>query len=246
MLRLPRIGWAEQQVDREATWLPVLAPHLPVEVPVPVATGEPGHGYPFRWLVSPWIAGTDLLATMLGGSDGHDLDLADDLARFLLALQSVDPAGAPQPGKRGRGLAVHDEWVRACIADLAHEIDAQRATELWSDAVAADPWPGPPVWVHGDLLPGNVVLRDGRLAGVIDWSPTGVGDPACELMIAWSLSAGARGRLWDRLGVDDATWTRARGWVIEQTVPFIPYYEATLPDAVAVARARLAAVLAGD
>lgn len=244
VLRLPRIAWAEQQVAREAAWLPVLAPHLPVEIPVPVVAGEPGHGYPFRWLVSPWIAGRDLLAGLSAGTAWDAEAFADDLAGFLLALRAVDPAGGPPPGKRARALAVHDERVRTCIEGLAEEIDAERAVALWSAALAADPWPGPLVWVHGDLLPGNVVLRDGQLAGVIDWGPTGVGDPACELMIAWSLPVEARARLRARLEVDDHTWARARGWVIEQAVPFIPYYEATLPGAVAVARTRLAAVLA--
>lgn len=244
VLRLPRIGGAEQQVAREAAWLPLLAPHLPVEVPVPVAVGEPGHGYPFPWLVSPWIDGTDLLAASSDGVRLDEVAVAGELARFLLALRSIDPAGAPRPGKRGRELAVHDEWVRRCIAGLAHELDVPRAVELWSAALDAAPWAGPPVWVHGDLLPGNVVLRDGRLAGVIDWGPTGVGDPACELMIAWSLCAEARDRLRADLDVDDHTWARAKGWVIEQAVPFIPYYESTLPEAVAFTRRRLAALLA--
>jgi aminoglycoside phosphotransferase (APT) family kinase protein len=100
------------------------------------------------------------------------------------------------------------------------------------------------VWVHGDLLPGNLVVADGRLAGVIDWSATGAGDSACDLMVAWSLPADARAHFRDDLKVDDATWARAQGWVIEQAVPFIPYYEHTLPAAVAVTSQRLAAMLA--
>ncbi|HWJ60601.1 MAG TPA: aminoglycoside phosphotransferase family protein [Acidimicrobiales bacterium] len=244
VVRTPRIGWAEQQVEREAAWLPLLAPNLPVEIPVPVAVGEPAEGYPFRWLVSPWLGGTDLLAEMTAGAELDDVAIACDLAAFLRALQAIDPEDGPVPGKRGRELAVHDEWVRACIADLADEIDVDRAIERWDAALAAEPWPEPKVWLHGDLLPGNVVVRGGRVAGVIDWSPTGVGDPACELMIAWSLSAEARAVLRSELAVDDDTWARARGWVIEQAVPFIPYYESTLPDAVAITRRRLAAALA--
>ena len=242
--RLPRIGWAEQQVAREVAWLPVLAPRLPVEVPLPVAVGEPGHGYPYRWLVSPWIDGTDLLAATDTGEEPDHLAIGGDLARFLLALRSIHPDGAPRPGKRGRELAGHDASVRSGIDAVADEIDADRTTAIWAAALEADPWPRPAVWVHGDLLPGNVVVRDGRLTGVIDWGATGVGDPACELMIAWSLSADARSRLRADLEVDDATWARAKGWVIEQAVAFIPYYEASLPTAVSITRQRLATLLA--
>ena len=252
VIRLPRVEWAEQQVARELAWLPALAARLPVDVPVPVAVGEPDHGYPFRWLVSPWVPGHDLLAGLAGGGgDGDWVPLARDLAGFLCSLQAIDADGAPVPGKRGRDLARHDQVVRAGIARLADELDAAQAVTVWEAALAAEPWPGPPVWVHGDLLPGNLLIADGRLSGVIDWSATGAGDPACELMVAWSLPADARAQLRADLDIDididididDATWARARGWVIEQAVAFIPYYEATLPAAVAVTRQRLAAVL---
>ena len=245
VVRLPRIGWAEQQVAREAAWLPVIALHLPVAVPVPVAVGEPGHGYPYRWLVSPWIGGEDLLGTMAASADLDECSVARDLARFVRALQSVDSEGGPTPGKRGRDLSARDADVRSGIAAMVGEIDADRAIEVWDAALAA-PSCDRPMWLHGDLLPGNVIVRDGRLAGVIDWSPTGVGDPACDLMIAWSLSPEARAVFIDEVDADDATWTRARGWVVEQTVPFIPYYKATLPDAVAVTRQRLAAAIADE
>ena len=111
---------------------------------------------------------------------------------------------------------------------------------------AADPWVGPPVWVHGDLLPGNVIVREGRLTGIIDWSAAGLGDPACDVMLAWSLPPEARAAYRAALGVDEATWVRARGWAVEQAVNFIPYYADTIPDGVAAARRRLDAVLADD
>ena len=105
------------------------------------------------------------------------------------------------------------------------------------------PWTGEPVWVHGDLLPGNIVVRDQRLAGVIDWSGLGVGDPACDGMLAWSLTEQARSVYWEILGFDEATWARARGWVVEQTAMYIPYYEKTLPHGVKDAKRRLQAAL---
>jgi aminoglycoside phosphotransferase (APT) family kinase protein len=246
VVRTPRIRWAEQQVARESAWLPVLAEHLPVEVPAPVAVGEPGLGYPFRWLVSTWVDGRDVLAHLAAGADVDWLGLAADLAAFLAALQAVPSDGGPKPGKRGRALVDRDADVRAGIEAMAGEMDVRRALDLWDAAVAAEPWPGPSVWLHGDLLPGNLVVAEGRLRGVIDWGASGVGDPACELMVAWSLPSEARAVLRDGVGLDDATWTRARGWVIEQAVPFIPYYEATIPAAVAITRTRLARALADD
>ncbi|MGH9093391.1 MAG: phosphotransferase, partial [Acidimicrobiales bacterium] len=118
-----------------------------------------------------------------------------------------------------------------------------RATAVWEDALAAGPWAGPPVWVHGDLLPGNLLVRDGGLAGVVDWSATGVGDPACDAMAAWWLAPAERAHFREVLGLDHAAWRRGRGWALEQAIWFIPYYERTLPSAVAAARARLDAVL---
>jgi aminoglycoside phosphotransferase (APT) family kinase protein len=140
-------------------------------------------------------------------------------------------------------LAPHDAATRWAIRHLDGQIDVDRALAVWQAALDADPWPGRPVWVHGDLLPGNVVVRRDRLAGVIDWSAAGIGDPACDLMVAWALPPGVREQYRVALDVDEATWARARGWVIEQAVHFIPYYAETIPDAVGAARSRLQAVL---
>jgi aminoglycoside phosphotransferase (APT) family kinase protein len=114
---------------------------------------------------------------------------------------------------------------------------------VWQSSLDAQPWPGPPVWVHGDLLPGNVLVNGGRLAGILDSSSAGVGDPACEGMLAWSLPPEARTAFQAALNFDAATWARARGWVVQQAVLFIPYYSKTIPDAVAAARLRLQAAL---
>ncbi|MCB0972243.1 MAG: aminoglycoside phosphotransferase family protein [Acidimicrobiales bacterium] len=248
-VRLPRHEASSTQVAREATSLPRLAPLLDVEVPVPVHVGGPGFGYPFPWLVARWVDGADDLA--VASSPGIDeLALADEVGRFVRSLRSAPVRGAPVAGKRGRSLAVHDEAVCAGVRVLAErgEVDHRRAIAVWEAALAAEPWGLPPVWVHGDLLPGNLVLRSGRLAGVIDWSAAGLGDPACEAMLAWGWSRAARRRFGDAVGLDDATWARGRGWALEQAVAFIPYYEDSLPLAVAVAAARhrLAAVIGDD
>lgn len=227
-------------MDREHAWLPKLAPHLSVEVPDPVEVGEPDLDYPFRWLLYRWIDGEDAGV----GGVGDWCDLARDAAEFVRELQLVDSEGATLARNRGRSLEPHDEAVRRAIQAMGHEIDADRALALWDEALHAEPWTGPPVWVHGDLLPGNLLVRDGRLVGVIDWSATGIGDPACETMLAWAMPAEARAVYRESLGLDDATWARGRGWTIEQAVKFIPYYATTIPKAVEAARFRLETVLA--
>ncbi|HVE62472.1 MAG TPA: aminoglycoside phosphotransferase family protein [Mycobacteriales bacterium] len=239
-VRLPRIHWAVDQIGKEHEWLPRLAPHLPAAVPAPLGLGAPGHGYPYPWLVYQWLDGEDALV----GRVGDWCELAADVASFVVALQQVDTAGGPTPGARGGSLVRQDESTRRAIAALAGEIDVAAATAVWNEALAASPWSGEPVWVHGDLLPGNLVVVEGRLTGVIDWSPAGVGDPACDAMLAWALPADARAVYRAALEIDDATWARGRGWALQQAVTFIPYYRHTIPSAVAAARRRLDAVLA--
>lgn len=241
-VRLPRIHWAVQQVEKEWDWLRRLAAQLGVAVPQPVAMGEPGHGYPYPWLVYRWLDGEDALA----GTVADWGRLALDVAAFVTSLQRVDPTGGPPAGSRGGPLGPHDETTRRAITRLAGVIDVDRAMAVWDAALAADPGIGRRVWVHGDLLPGNVIVRGGRLVGVVDWSAAGVGDPACEAMVAWSLPAGARAVYRAALDIDDATWRRGRGWTVEQAVHFIPYYAGTIPSGVDAARRRLDAVLADD
>ncbi|CAA9244029.1 MAG: putative phosphotransferase [uncultured Acidimicrobiales bacterium] len=241
-VRVPRIHWAVQQIDKERTWLPRLARHLPVAVPEPLAKGEPGLGYPYPWLVYRWLEGEDALV----GRVDDWCALARDVAAFVNALHGIETTGAPPAGARGGLLSRRDASTRRAIASLAGEIDVGRAAEVWETALAAEPWSGEPVWVHGDLLPGNVLVVGGALAGVIDWSPAGVGDPACDAMFAWSLPLDARAVYRTALAIDDATWARARGWSLEQAATFIPYYARTIPDGVASARRRLDAVLADE
>lgn len=241
VVRLPRIGWAVPQIAKELEWLPRLAPHLPVAVPEPMAGGAPGRGFPHPWLVSRWLPGDDALAgTVVDWSR-----LAEEVAAFVVALQQV-ATGGPRAGRRAGLLAPDDEATRRAILRLRGELDVERALAVWDAALAADPWGGPPVWVHGDLLPGNVIVREGELTGIIDWSAAGLGDPACDVMLAWSLPPAARAAYRAALGLDDATWSRARGWAVEQAVNFIPYYADTIPGGVAAARRRLDAVLADD
>jgi aminoglycoside phosphotransferase (APT) family kinase protein len=243
-VRLPRIGWAAHQPEREHRWLPVLAPHLPLAVPVPLGLGVPGEGYPWHWLVVPWMAGEDAAREHLGDL----VQAARDVAAFIRALQSIDASRAPAAGPgnfhRGVPLAERDEGVRRAIAASGDMVDAEAVTAAWEEALAAPAWDGPPAWLHGDLLPGNLLARDGRVSSVIDFGCLGAGDPAAELPIAWSLFSGeSRWAFRDALGVDDATWARGRGWALT-SIGALPYYRDTNPSIVARARNQIAEVLA--
>ena len=238
-VRVPRIHWAVAQVDKEHEWLPRLAPHLPVAVPEPVAKGAPALGYPYPWLVSRWIDGDDAFT----GVVDDWAELAGQVADFVVALHSVDTPGGPPAHGRAASFEPYDDVTRRVIAHLDGSIDGARALATWEAALAADRWNGPPVWVHGDLLPGNIVVNAGRVVGIIDWGAAAVGDPACDAILTWSLPPDARAVYRDALALDDATWARARGWAVQQAATFIPYYARTIPDAAAAARRRLDAVL---
>lgn len=231
--RLPRIGWATKQAAKEREWLPQLAPHLPLAVPVQLAMGHPAEGYPFDWSVYEWLPGDT--ANSLIDHDG-DLDrAAHDLADFITALRAVATSGAhPRPRHaRGGPLSDHDDDVRRSIAELGDRIDAAAALESWARSLAAPPSAGEETWVHGDLLPGNLLVVDGRLSAVIDFGGLNVGDPACDLQPAWNVFTGSsRARFRAALDVDDASWQRGRGWALAQAVIALPYYWHTNPGIV--------------
>jgi aminoglycoside phosphotransferase (APT) family kinase protein len=202
--------------SRELDWLPKLAPRLPVEIPVPVAQGRPGRGDPAFWEIHTWVDGETVPVEEIDA-----IQAALDLAELVRTLQALDPSGAPPPG-RGVALAERDSafhfWLERFEGD-------PRAVAEWEQALAAPPWDGPPIWHHGDLDCRNWLVRDGRIAGVIDWGAMGVGDPACDVMVAWKLrSHAARDAFREALPTDDATWARARGWAVSQAVAALAYY----------------------
>ncbi len=241
-VRMPRIGWASGQAAKEAEWLPRLAPHLPLAVPTPVALGEPDEDYPYPWAVHEWLPGENANGTL------RDLEVAAvDLAAFITALRAVATTGAPQrlPGTRGGPLAERDDGVRAAIAELGDRIDGAAALRSWQQSLTAPAWDGTEVWIHGDLLPGNLLVVDGRLSAVIDYGGLNVGDPACDLQPAWNLFTGdSRRTFLTELKVDDATRLRGRGWALSQALIALPYYWHTNPSIVAQALHALDLVLA--
>lgn len=253
VIRMPRATWATEQVDKEQEWLPRLAPHLPLAIPLPLARGRPDETYPWTWSVYRWLAGEDVHTGSL-----EDLNLAAaDLAKFIRALQRIDQAGGPRSGKhnnyRGVPLAVLDPTVRRAIAsleDLADTavdtlVDTGAALRAWEAALEVPLWKGAPVWIHGDLQAGNLLVQNGRLNSVIDFGLAGVGDPACDLIVAWNLLAGESRDVF-RVGVnvDDATWARGRGWALYTGLVALPYYLHTNPVIVRTSRHVISEVLA--
>jgi aminoglycoside phosphotransferase (APT) family kinase protein len=244
-VRLPRIPGASGQVEKEQRWLPQLAPRLPLAVPAPLAKGKPAEGYPWAWSVYRWLDGEN--ATIDRLADPRQAAL--DLAQFIAALWKIDPASGPPPGPhnsfRGVPLALRDAPTRAAIAALDGSIDTAAATEAWEAALRAPAWDGPATWIHGDLQAGNLLAQQGRLSAVIDFGCLGVGDPACDLQVAWNLlSAEARPTFRAALAVDEASWARGRGWALSVGLIALPYYWQTNPVLAGIARYAIGEVLA--
>jgi aminoglycoside phosphotransferase (APT) family kinase protein len=214
LVRLPSGDPYVLQVEKEHRWLPILAPSLPLPIPEPLARGAPACGFPRPWSVYRWLEGEHATVECVA-----DLNrFATDLANFLAALYEIDPAGGPAPGKhnffRGGALTTYDREAREAIAALKGKIDTDAAAEVWEAALAAT-WHGPSVWIHGDVTASNMLVVDGRLSAVIDFGCSGVGDPACDLTIAWTFLFGdSRDAFRERLALDDGTWARGRGWAL--------------------------------
>ncbi len=214
LVRMPSAAKYAMQVEKEHRWLPILAPLLPLQIPVPLVMGEPAESYPWRWGIYRWLDGETVASSSM-----IDLNkLATSLAEFLLALQNIDSAGGPLPGSqnfyRGGLLEVYDDEVRQAIVALKGKIDVDAAIEIWETALVTT-WQRAPVWVHGDIATGNLLVQEGRLSAVIDFGQLAIGDPACDLVIAWTLfEGGSRERFQNLLPLDAGTWTRGRAWAL--------------------------------
>jgi aminoglycoside phosphotransferase (APT) family kinase protein len=209
--RLPRRTLSAGHAEHELRWLPELAPRLPLPVPAPVRAGLPGCGYPWAWSICPWLPGRPAHTEPLADPDA----VAVALGRFVTALHVPAPADAPVNPYRGVPLAERHERFEAHLAVLAGRVDAAAVRERWAPLAGAPPWDGPPVWLHGDLHPDNLLVHDGRLAAVVDFGDLTAGDPGVDLAAAWMLLPPAsRPLLRHEAGADDATWARAQGWAL--------------------------------
>lgn len=244
-VRLPRIESATAQAEKEFVWLPRLAPLLPLAVPVPLARGAPGEGYPWEWSVYRWLTGETASIAHLDDPN----QAARDLAGFITALWGVPTVGWPPPeppeSYRDTPLASRDEAVREALAALRGQLDDAAVVAAWERSLAAPVWDAARVWIHADLLPLNLLVDRGRLSAVIDFGLLGLGDPAVDVMPAWTLFTGeSRATLRAALAVDDATWERGRGWALSFGLIALPYYQRTNPALAAVARRAIDEVLA--
>ena len=230
-LRLPRLEeWAES-INREWTWLPRLAPHISLTIPKPLARGRPANGYPCPWAVYQWIEGFPYQDDLIS----DERQVAYDLANFILELRGADMLGAP---RGGRGPLIElDAATRSAIEFSRGVIDTQAASAAWALALESPPWDGKPVWIHGDLLKSNLLVQGGRLCAVIDFGEVGIGDPAADVVPAWSVfNKTGRETFRRALDVDDDTWSRARGYALHQALMIIPYYPKTNPEFVTMAK----------
>ena len=236
MARLPRTPRVAVQPAIDHRWLPKLAPLLPLRLPV-IALGEPGEDYPWPWSICAWIEGEPATSERLA----DPTQAASDLAEFIGALQRVDLDPGPTRDRTIHGAASRSPCAanrRGSIDALAVAMDIEAVTAVWDEAVDAPEWKGPACWLHGDLDSRNVIARGGSLHGVVDWGCLVMGDPACDVMVAWKMLTGeAREQFRSELSVDEATWTRARGWAISQAVIALAYYTLE-PNAVLVMEAR--------
>jgi aminoglycoside phosphotransferase (APT) family kinase protein len=237
--RLPRVQKYAGDLEDELRWLPWLAPQLSLRVPEPVATGHPAGGYPFPWAIYRWIDGQPYADELVE----DERQAAMDLAQFVAELRAIDPAGAPRAGRRP--LRELDDATRTAIDSSRSVIDGDAVAAAWERALEAPAWEGTPVWIHTDLLRPNLLADGGRLSAVIDFGGAGIGDPAADVIAAWSVF-GPAGRETFRgvLDVDDGTWNRARGFALHQAAMIIPYYPETNPGFVALAKRTVDEVLA--
>ncbi|MGW5367286.1 aminoglycoside phosphotransferase family protein [Streptomyces sp. NPDC004009] len=245
LVRLPRTAGG-RAVRKEQQWLPRLAPLLSCPVPEPVYAGTPTGDYPAAWSVHRWIDGAEA-----GPDTVRDwAAFGADLAAVVRELHGIGLMGATRTGDlswyRGGTPRSCDEWVGAAFADcraIGSGLDVDALERLWRAALDLPDPSGPHVWLHGDLKPSNLLVRDGRLHAVIDFGALSVGFPDAEHAPVWDLPPRARQAYRDALDLDDTTWARARAWAIAVGVSGVSYYWRTWPAFVAECRARLEAVL---
>jgi len=233
VVRLPKIDWATNSIHKECVWIPQFAKHLNMPLSEPVFEGKADANYPWPWMIVKWNEGENP-----GFEKENEYEtLAVDLAQFINQLHDIPLSDGP-PSRRGTPLSSVDVETRVAIAALKDEIDVDVMTELWDSLSQLPEWTQKPVWVHGDLLPGNILVKNNRLSAVIDFSDVGVGDPATDLIIAWSLLNKNSRKLFRKnlKKIDDITWERGKGRALSIALIILPYYKNTNPILTTIAR----------
>ena len=243
LVRLPRQSGGSAAIDKEATWLPVIAPSLPVAVPEIVAVGEPGFGYPERWSLVRWLDGSVPSVPDAGAfSEPPRRELARDLAEVVAAIREIDvpPDAQAEPALhwyRGDPLATRDaptrDAIAACRAIGGLTLDLDEVSRVWRDAMRLPDahFASSPRWYHGDLFAENLLVRDGRLTAILDFGGLGIGDPTIDLIVAWEvLDDAARQVFREAIRVGESSWLRARAWALSIALIAFPYYWRTMPN----------------
>jgi aminoglycoside phosphotransferase (APT) family kinase protein len=220
VVRLPRRQAAAELVLHEQRWLPVLAPRLPLRIPAPIRVGGTNEEYPWAWSILPWFPGVNVAK-----SDTFDVDAnVRILSSFLCALHQPAPDDAPINPYRGQPLRERNDVTVKRLDAVAEMVDHNRLLQIWNAAMAIPDWDGPPIWLHGDLHPANVLVEDGRITTIVDFGDIASGDPASDLSTAWMLfplDAHGQFRAQLKLGADSQTWDRARGWALSLALAYI-------------------------
>lgn len=216
LIRMPTEPSYALKVPKEQELLPKLAPRLSIQIPSPIKMGNPSTIYPYPFSIYKWLEGRSVNFLIL--NDEELKKLAFDLANFLIELQSIENIAGPTPGQhnwwRGDHVSVYDQGAREQIAKLTNVIDSNQAIRLWENACKTH-WHKKPVWIHGDVTIANMLMNDGKLSAMIDFGGIAVGDPACDLVIAWTfLQGNARDIFIKKMALDEDTWLRAKAWAL--------------------------------
>ena len=232
VVRLPRRQISSLNVEKEINILPILKPHVSISIPEVLAVGKADERYPFSWLICSQLEGKNL-------DDKNKVDLhqaAIDLGHFVRSMQNIDSKNGIIC-KRGESISSRDHEVRRAIALSDQFFDTTLLTKLWSNVLQAPVWKGDPVWIHGDLHPGNLLVKNSKISAIVDFGLSGIGDPAVDLMVAWTLLTKETREIFRSIvRPDDATWERARGWALFLGVLGCYYYVESNPAFAAIAK----------
>lgn len=238
VVRIPRIEWSPGSVvdgiNKEWLWLPQLARHLKIPISEPVFKGEPNETYPWSWSITKWNEGYNPAFE----KENEYEHLAVDLASFLNELHHTELPKTGPLSRRGMPLKELYKETTQALEALADDIDTKPLASLWEQLANTPTWNKPLVWMHGDLLPGNILIQNHRLSAVIDFADVGLGDPACDLIVAWSLLNEHSRAIFRKhlMNIDENTWRRGQGWALSIALIIIPYYKNTNPVLTSVAR----------